>query len=90
MKWFCSSSLCFNNFRTVGKNKSLTYYRLPRDEGFQKNYQKMFKTDGMNFEKGHICSEHWSGGVRENPEHLPDIIVPKSQLRKLKQKLHNA
>ena len=50
----------------------------------------MFKTDGMNFEKGHICSEHWSGGVRENPEHLPDIIVPKSQLRKLKQKLHNA
>ena len=38
----------------------------------------------MNWKNGHICGEHWSSGVRESPGTLPDVIVSKNQLLKIK------
>ena len=91
MKWYCSSSLCFNNFRTLDADgKKLTYYRLPRDVNLQSKYIKIFKTSGMNWKKGHICSAHWSKGYREDTSDLPDIPVPADQLLKLKEKLERS
>ena len=39
---------------------------------------------------GHICCEHWIDGLRRNTSHLPEIIVPPTQLLKLKNKLKAA
>ena len=87
VKWSCSSSLCFNNYTTRNKNNELLkYYRLPRAPELQSLYTKVFKTDGMNWTKGHICEAHWSSGFRKDTDDLPDIAVPKDQLNKLEQK----
>ena len=87
VKWSCSSSLCFNNYTTRNKNNELLkYYRLPRAPELQSLYMKIFKTDGMNWTKGHICEAHWSSGFRKDTDDLPDIAVPKDQLNKLEQK----
>ena len=48
---------------------------------------KLFKTSGMNWQKGNICSAHWSRNTKDNTDHLPDIIVPPDQLEKLKVEL---
>ncbi len=90
VKWSCASSLCFNNYSSVFEKPWLTGYRLPRKVHLKNAYCKLFKTQGMNFKSGFICSEHWSDNVRVNTEHLPDVIVPSSQLEKLKTKLDNA
>ena len=91
MKWYCSSSLCFNNFRTKDKQGNpLNYYRLPRYPKLQVSYGKIFKTIGMNWKKGHICCAHWSKGFRTDTSDLPDIPVPPDQLQKLKQKFIRA
>ena len=42
----------------------------------------------MNWKNGHVCGEHWSSGVRESPGTLPDVIVSKNQLLKIKKKFH--
>ena len=39
---------------------------------------------------GHICCEHWIDGLRRDTSHLPEIIVPPTQLLKLKNKLKAA
>ena len=55
VKWFCSSALCFNNFTSKGCNgRPLKYYRLPREESIKSKYGKIFPTDGINWNKGHI------------------------------------
>lgn len=81
VKWFCSSSLCYNNFRTVDEHGNpLKFYRLPRDVSLQSQYKKILKTDGINWRNGHICCEHWSSGNRKDVTDLPDITVPATQL----------
>ena len=81
VKWFCSSSLCYNNFRTVDKEGNpIKFYRLPRDSSIQGKYKNILKTDGMNWMNGHICCEHWSSGVRTNANDIPDVTVPPTQL----------
>ena len=40
----------------------LKYYRLPHEESIQSNYRNIFRTDGINWNKGHICPAHWSHG----------------------------
>jgi len=62
------------------------YYRLPRETYVQGEYSKIFCTSGVNWEKGHICSAHWSTGERKNASDLPDIAVPVAQFNKLQLK----
>ena len=84
VKWYCASALCFNNFKSKDSNGLfIKYYRLPRSESVQKIYMKLFKTSGMNWEKGHIYGAHWSKKERENPNDLPDIIIPDDQYEKI-------
>lgn len=85
MKFHCSSSLCFNNYLSKDQDgNKLKFYRLPRQPDIQRKYEKMFKTTGMNFKNGFICSAHWKDGVRKGTDDLPNIIVPEPQLAKLK------
>lgn len=89
VKWYCSSSLCLNNFRTKKDGKKLKFYRLPTSKKTQSIYTRLFRTTGMNWENGHICGEHWLSGLRPTSDSLPDIIVPETQLAKIKKKLDN-
>lgn len=68
----------------------MNYYRLPRDLKIQKEYEKLFKTKGFNWKKGHICCEHWTTKQRDSPDHLPDVIVPDGQLQKIKEFVERA
>ena len=84
VKWYCASALCFNNFKSKDSNGLfIKYYRLPRSESVQKIYMRLFKTSGMNWEKGHICRAHWSKKERENLNDLPDIIIPDDLYEKI-------
>ena len=84
VKWSCSSALCFNDFTSKDcSEKPLKYYSLPREESLQSKYRKIFRTDGMNWNKGHICFAHWSHGERKNINNLPDISIPADQLEKI-------
>ena len=79
-KWYCSSSLCFNNFNSKCKNGlPMKYYRLPRSVEIQAEYRNILKTTSINWKSGHICAAHWSNGVRSNTNDLPDIPVPDDQ-----------
>ena len=87
VKCFCSSALCFNNFTSkVCKRRPLKYYRLPREESIQSEYRNIFRTDGINWNKGHICLAHWSLGGRKSINDLPDIPIPADQLQKIQEK----
>ena len=87
VKWFCSSALCFNNFTSKDcKGRPLKYYRLPREESIRSEYKKIFRADGINWNKGHICSAHWSLGERKSINDLPDIPIPADQLQKIQEK----
>ena len=87
VKWFCSSALCFNNSKSRdSKGETLKYYRLPREEIIQAEYCKIFRTSGVNWEKGHICSTHWRSEIRKNASDLPDIAVPSDAYTKLQEK----
>ena len=87
VNWFCFSASCFNNFKSKdSKGELFKYYRLPQDDKIKAEYCKLFPTTGIKWEKGHICSAHWSSGVRENTHHLPDVIVPLEAYEKIKQK----
>ena len=89
--WYCSSVLCFNNFKTVdSQGQKLKYYRLPRGNVLQAKYKRFFKTDGFNWKTGFICSTHWSSGERKSPSDLPDIAVPKEQYELIKKKYERA
>ena len=66
VKWFCSSALCFNNFTSKDCNgRPLKYYCLTREESIQPKYKKIFQTDGINWNKDHICLDHWSHKERK-------------------------
>ena len=54
----------------------------------QRQYKKLLKTEGANMNKGHICCE--VDGVRRNSDHLPEIIVPQTQIAKFKTKIASA
>ena len=76
VKWLNLSALCFNNFTSRDCNRwPLTYYRLPREESMQSKYRKIFRTDGMNWNEGHICSAYWSHGERESINDLPESPI---------------
>ena len=76
VKWLNLSALCFNNFTSRDCNRwPLTYYRLPREESIQSKYRKIFRTDGMNWNEGHICSAYWSHGERESINDLPESPI---------------
>ena len=80
MKWFCSSSLCYNNVNTKKEDGTkIKYYSLPKNENLQVQYQKILKTKGMNWKNGQICCKHWSSGNREHLNSLPDVVLPPSQ-----------
>ena len=89
--WSCSSALCFNNFTTRDDNGNpLKYYKLPTDSETQAEYVRFFKTTGFNWEAGYICAAHWSGGEREDPKDLPDVLLPSGHLELLKTKYERA
>ena len=91
VKLFCSSALCFNNFTSKDCNgRPLKYYRLPREETIQSKYSKIFRTDGINWNKGHICFAQWSHGERKSINDLPDISIPANQLQKIEEKFETA
>ena len=84
VKWFCSSALCYNNFVSKdGNGRPLKYYRLPREENLQPQYRKIFRTDGMNWNKGHTCPAYWSHGERKS---INDTLIPADQLQKIPEK----
>ena len=87
VKWFCSSFLCINNFRTRDKNGSpIKFYRLPsKDKEIQNHYMKFFKTTGFNWKNGHVCAEHWCSGVRKDIQDLPDIVISEGVYKRLQQ-----
>ena len=70
--------------------ESLKYYRLPREESRQSKYRKIFRTDGLNWKKGHTCSAHWSHGERKSINDLPDILIPADQLQKICKRFETA
>ena len=41
---------------------------------------KILKTEGINWKSGHICCEHWSGGMENDNNDLPNSTVPSTQL----------
>ena len=90
VKWFCSSALCFNNFTYKYCKRRPLKYRLPREESIQSEYRKIFRTDGINWNKGYICSAHWSLGERKSINDLPDILIPADQLQKIQEKYEAA
>lgn len=92
VKWYCNSSLCFNNFKSRDENGlPLKFYRLPKqNKQIQAEYQRFFKTTGLNWKNGHICAAHWSSGERKTHEDLPDIAVPVKQLEILEIKYKRA
>jgi len=84
MKYYCSSVLCFNNYTSKDRNgEKVKFYRLPRLPELQSKYMQLFKTSGMNWKNGYICSEHWSSGERKNTSDFPDVIVPEHHFNKL-------
>ena len=89
VKWSCGSSLCFNNFSTdLEKKTNLRAYGLPSDESMQRKYQAFFKTTGFNWERGHICNEHWSS--EKDQYDMPDIILTKKMYETIKDKYEKA
>ena len=84
VKWFCTSALCFNNFTSKDCNGR------PYEESIQSKYRKIFQTDGINWNKGHICSAPWSHKERKSINDLPDISIPADQLQKIQEKYEAA
>ena len=85
VNWYCASWLCFNNFCTKDENQnSIKFYKISMCKEIQRQYKKLLKTEGANMNKGHICCE--VDGVRRNSDHLPEIIVPQTQIAKFKTK----
>ena len=66
--------------------KLIKYYRLPSNPNSQNEYQRILMTTGINWEKEHICAEHWTKEYRGNIEDLPDVTVPSSQILKMEKK----
>ena len=63
MKWLWSSSLNYDNFCTKsGTGNKIKYCRFPKNiETQQENAKENTeKATEINWNKGHICSEHWS------------------------------
>ena len=83
VKWYCASPLCYNNFRTMtADGNKIKCYRIPCDISSRATYERILKSVYINWEKnGYICCEHWSTGGKLYTDHLPDIIVPKSQIQ---------
>ena len=50
----------------------------------------MFQTDGINWNKGHICSAHWSHEEKKSINDLPDISTPADHLQKIQEKYEAA
>ena len=92
VNWNCSSSLCFNSYKTVDKNgNKIKFYRLPSaDKDIQKEYQRVFRTTSFNWKHGYICGEHWSTGERPNSSSIPDVLVTPECFKKIKLKLERA
>ena len=88
MNCFCSSALCFNNYKSKDSNgNKLKYYRLPRvNSDIQSQYKIIFRSDGLIWNDGHIYAAHWSTGERKNVHDLSDIPIPEDQFKKVKQK----
>ena len=52
MKWFWTSSLCYNNFRSKnGTSNKIRNCRLPKNPKTQNKYQKILMTSDKHWEK---------------------------------------
>lgn len=76
--WNCASALCKNNWRTKG----ISYYSLPVNPDLRQKYSSVLKNSNINWSKQVICSAHWTGGVRNSIDHIPDIVCSDEQLKK--------
>ena len=74
----CCVPGCFNNFRN---STGLEYYRIPKNSRLRKQYVHLIRnqTLKLNSDNTRICSEHFEGGRKKNPEHLPSIFPWKKQ-----------
>ena len=90
--WSCSSALCFNNHKSLDQNgEKIRKYKLPTDPETREAYRKLFKsTTSFNWDKGFICSAHWSSGVRKSTKDLPDVVLPTAHYQLLKSKFIRA
>lgn len=90
VKWYCSSSLCYNNYKTTDDGSKIKFYRLPTDKSMQMKYKSFFKTSGFNWQYGHICAKHWSSGERSDPSVMPDVVITEACFGKIKLKFIRA
>ena len=69
----CCVPGCFNNFRN---STGLQYYRIPKDSRLRTEYVRLIrnKTLKLNSDNTRICSEHFEGGRKMNPDNLPSIF----------------
>ena len=69
----------------------MKYYRLPRENSeIQWQYKIVLRTNESNWNDRHIYAAHWSTGERKIVHDLPDILIPKNQFKKIKQKYNIA
>ena len=68
----------------------MKYCKLPTDSETKPEYIHFFKTTGFNWDAGYICAAHWSGGEREDPKDLPDVLLPPGNLDLLRTKYERA
>ena len=86
-KWVSPSLLCCNDFRTkTHTGNKIECCGLPKNPETQVEYHKILKITGINQDKGHICSEHWSKGFRDSSGDFPDVVTPYFPILKMEKK----
>ena len=74
----CCVPGCFSNFRN---STGLEYYRIPKNSRLRKQYVHLIRnqTLKLNSDNTRICSKHFEGGRKKNPDHLPSIFPWRKQ-----------
>ena len=83
MKWFCFSSLYYNNFhKKTSRVDKTKFYRSCKNQETQKKYHKVL----MNWIKNLFSSEHRFKGICHNCKDLSNVILTYSQILKMGKK----
>ena len=71
MRWFYSSSLCENNFRTKAEiGDKIEYCRNLKDPKTLPEFQKILMATGTSWDNSHIYTAHSSELFRDKCENL--------------------
>lgn len=80
----CCVPGCQNNFRnSVG----IKFYRIPKNEQLRKRYVQLLRNETLKLKSDNtrICSEHFEGGYKATPDHLPSIFPWSKKVEKRRQ-----